>query len=325
MSATQASGTAHERSPPAGIASVVLPDYPSITVARVELGLTLYLDDAMHWARQGAERVLRSFLAIVPPDHLSWYSTSRMEGWRKLEGEAMGEVARMLSLGWSEGRPRHLFELTLTDDVEAPSCGFRYGEIDPRRADRVGVIEVTLPQECHPGYLLPIARAAVEAGPLWAGVGGYAVRLGESFRADAFDVAWAWSQRFVGLDIQDHERMAWAVREGLPGTGWLTILGSALMAAREVNPEAPRAHPWTDPTITTELASGNLLIKAGEAPTLGDRNFFEDAPAYREVAHAAADLFVADPPELLGHFRDRRGTRAWFRRLLAPVPPRPNR
>jgi hypothetical protein len=94
------------------------------------------------------------------------------------------------------------------------------------------------------------------------------------------------------------------------------------MAAREVSPEAPRGHPWVDPTITTELASGNLLIKAGDAPTLGDRNFFEDALAYREVARAAADLFVADPPELLGHFRGRQETRAWFRRLLAPVPSR---
>ncbi len=299
------------------IASVVNPDHPDVTIARVELGLTLYLDPRGPWHHEGAARVLSSFLAVVPPTLLSWYSTSRTGGWKKLDTSAMTELARMLLASWTDGRARHLFEFSVTDDVEAPSCGFRYREIDPARAERAAVIEITLPQEFDAGYLLPIARAALGAGPLWSGIGGYAVRLGERFRADAFDVAWAWAQRYRGIDIQDTERMAWRAPEGLPGVNWITILGSSLAKVRGVDVGGALRHSWVDPFIASEATDANLLIVAGEAPTVGDANRFEAPSAYAEVAHALRPLLVERPPDFLGCFRDREESRRWFYRLCS--------
>ncbi|RZO60831.1 MAG: DUF3396 domain-containing protein [Sandaracinaceae bacterium] len=297
------------------IDSVVLPGDSAVTIARVELGLTLYLDETLTWAHQGAARVLQSFLAVVPPDHLSWYSTSHMQSWRKLEHDAMSKLVGMVSLGWSDATPRHLFEFLVTDDVGCPSSGLRYREIDTSRAGRAGVLEVTLPQEYDPGYLLPIARAALEAGALWSGIGGYAVRFNHHFKADAFDVAWAWGRRYVGVDIQDAEQHAWKCREGLPGTNWITILGQSLAGAIGFDPRHAMSHPWNDPSITTEIARGNLLIRAGEAPTVGDSHRFDGLDAYREAAGITRNL-LAPSPSFLGYFGDRGCTSAWFRRLV---------
>jgi len=298
------------------IPAVVLPDDPAATIARVELGLTLYLAEPLTWAHEAAGRVLDSFLSVVPPDHLVYYATSRLHRWRRLDGTQFQDLRQQLGLPWSEARPRHLFELILTDDAGCPSCGFRYREIDDARADRAGLIEVTLPQEYDPGYLLPIARTALSAGPLWSGIGGYSARMSERFRADAFDVAWAWAQRYRGVDIQDPEPMAWRVREGLPGINWLTILGGSL--ARELDFDLARAgaHRWTDPMICTEVAGDNLLIRAGEQPVIADAHRFEEPTAYQEVASVARNLLLKEPPELLGYFRDHESTGRWFRRFV---------
>ena len=266
-----------------------------VTIARVELGLTLYLDPELVWAREGVAKVLQSFLTIVPAEFLCWYSTSHMDGWRKFERQVMTEVASLLSLPWGQSAPRHLFEFQLTDDIECPSCGFRYREIDLARAQRAAVIEVTLPQEFDPSYLLQIARAALSAGPLWSAIGGYAARLGDRFHADAFDMAWAWAQRYRGIDIQDAERMAWRVPEGLPGVNWITILGASLAKVRGVDVGGALRHSWVDPFITSESANENLLIVAGDAPTVGDANRFEGPSAYIEVAHALRPILLNGP------------------------------
>jgi hypothetical protein len=297
------------------IASVVHPDDPRVTIARVELGLTLYLDARGAWPHEGARRVLHSFLAVVPPQLLSWFSTSRTDGWRKVDVTLMAQIAQLLSASWTDRRARHLFEFVLTDDIECPSCGFRYREIDPTRADRAAVIEITLPQEYDAGYLLPIARAAMTAGPLWSGVGGYAVRLGARFQADAFDVAWAWAQRYRGIDIQMPERTAWRAPEGLPGTNWITIVGAGLAAARNVDLALASRHSWIDPFIVSEATPAGLMIVAGEAPTLGDSNRFEEPSALSEVAAMLRPLLLRNAPPFLGRFRESDHAKRWFFRL----------
>jgi len=51
---------------------------PDRTVVRSVLGLTVYLDDPF-WAAEGAERLLRSFLA--DGRSLPFYTTSRLDHW----------------------------------------------------------------------------------------------------------------------------------------------------------------------------------------------------------------------------------------------------
>ena len=299
------------------IGRVVLPSDPSVTIARVEHCLTLYLDDPAHWAREGAAVLLDSFLAVVPPDHIGYLSTSHVDRWLAVDRSLQQRLREMLSLPWAESTPRHLFQFEIADDVYCPSCGFRYAEVDPERSECAAVIEITLPQEFDAGYLLPIARAALSAGPLYSGVGGLGVRMNQAYLADAFDVAWAFSQRFRGVDIQFPERTAWVAAQGLPGTGWLTVLGGSLAAHHGFDLTRAKEHRWTLPTITTEMSGANLMVVAGDAPALGDTNRFDELDAYREVAHITRKLQLQDPPELLGRFRDEGDSEHWFKRLLA--------
>ncbi len=296
------------------ICAVTVPTDPSTTIARVELSLTLYLADPAHWARTGAARLLRSFLALVPTGFLTLFRTSLTPRWLSLDSSREQELADLLSLPWAEGAPRHLFRMEVVDDPHCASCGFTYTEIDPARSECAPVIELTLPQEFDPGHLLPLARAALEAGPLGSGIGGYAVRMNQAYLADAFDLGWAWSRRFVGLDIQFPEQMAWRATRGLPGTNWLTLLGRPVAEAAGFELQRAEEHPWVDPFVRVERADDNLLIVAGEAPTTGDRHFFDEAGAYREVAETTRAL-LAPAPDFLGRFRDERGSEAWFRRL----------
>ncbi len=300
------------------IQAVTLPTDPEKTIARVELALTLYLAEPRRWAHGGAAQVLQSLLAVVPPDFLTLFSTSLTPRWYALDRSRQQELAGLLTLPWSESIPRHLFRLDVVDDPHCPSCGFSYTEVDPGRSECAAVIEVTLPQELDAGYLLPIARAALAAGPLCSGIGGYAVKMNQAYLADAFDLAWAWTRRFVGLDVQFPEQMAWLAPRGLPGTNWLTLLGRPVADRFRFELEQAVAHPWIDPQVRVERAGDNVLIVAGEAPTTGDRHFFDDASAYREVGQTTRKL-LAPTPDLLGRFRDEHESDAWFRRLATPT------
>lgn len=296
------------------IRAVTVPTDPSKTVARVELTLALYLAEPRQWAHAGAAQALQAFLSVVPPGFLTLFRTSLTPRWIPLDRSRQQELSGLLTLPWSESTPRHLFRLEVVDDPHCPSCGFSYTEIDPDRSDAAGLIEITLPQEFDAGYLLPIARAALDAGPLFCGIGGYGVRMNPAYLADAFDLAWAWSQRFTGIDIQFPEQMVWQAPRGLAGTNWLTILGRTVADHFKFPLEAGHSHPWVDPFIDTALHGDSLLIVAGESPTTGDRHFFDNASAYREVAQTTVKL-LASEPDFLGKFRDESSSGEWFRRL----------
>ena len=49
-----------------------LTDDPEVMVARVALGLTVYLDDAAHWAERGLPAMVAALLRMVPEGSLEW-------------------------------------------------------------------------------------------------------------------------------------------------------------------------------------------------------------------------------------------------------------
>lgn len=52
-----------------------LTDDPAVMVARVALGLTVYLDDAGHWAERGLPAMVAALLRKVPEGALEWLTT----------------------------------------------------------------------------------------------------------------------------------------------------------------------------------------------------------------------------------------------------------
>lgn len=289
-----------------------------LVVVRPALGLTLYTDDADHWKSAGLHAALRAFFEAAPADEIRWSTTSLLTRWIELTANDLRTMLRSLD-EWSQAspRPRHHFSLRLGDAPQVPSYGFSYTEVDPARAARAGVVEVTLPLDAPPATLEALALALTSAGPFHALVGGHVARWSVVHRNLAFDQIYLWATRFLGLDVQDAEAMAWEAPGGVPGVGWLTAIGHPLARARDIDLAAVYDGPW-GPAIERTATPHGLLLRAGEAPTAGDLNAFETPDAYLEVARALAPWWVEEPPLMWGAFLAGDARRRWFRRFVEP-------
>jgi hypothetical protein len=294
----------------------VLEGDPSVHVANIELGVTFYLADPVHWAQTGAAQALRRFVQLAPQDFLLWYTTSRLDHHKRVTKATLHEVIDAFGVHWL-GQLRHGFEFVLSDDTGSECTGFRYVEVDPKRVERTSLLELTIPAHFPPSLLLQLADAVFALGPVWCGIGGYALRYNPAHKGSAFTAAHGWAKRYLGLDMQDRNQMPWLVRGKLPGVSWLNYLGAPWLQASGLDMSALEQQHFVEPIALSHASSG-LRIVAGEAPTLADLNRFEQPRAYEELARALCPHFVPEPPPLYGEFLREQDATAWFRRQLEP-------
>ena len=291
---------------------------PAIVVLRPVLGLTAYLDDPVHWARGAAREALRFFLDRVDAEALTFYTTSLLDRWRTVRGDGGADRiadpldARLLLFD----RPRHLLRLRLADFPNAAGIGFDYTEVDPARADRAAVLELTVPPTGDPGELLQLALELARLGPIHCMVGGYSVRWHVGEARLAHDCFYLWARRFLGLDARNPE-MAWVAPDALPGTSWLTFVGQGLAARHDLDLDALAATPFREDVAAIPTPHG-LLLRAGGEPTMGDQNDLDFPEAYAEVARTLAPILAEDLFPFEGPFRVEDAMRRWTRRFLDP-------
>jgi hypothetical protein len=290
---------------------------PRTTVARSALGLTVYLAEPAVWAREGAAALLRRFLDLAPAASLRYFTTSMILDWRAVGGNAARAVLDALSVGAMEKRIRHLFELRLVDDPDAPTVGFRYREVDAARAARTGYIDIRLPVEHDPNDILQLALEIGQRWPFHSGVGGYVATWNELEQPTAFAMMFPWCCRYLGLDVQRPEAMAWHAARGLPGTSWLNMIGAPLVKDREADAAALGRRRFAHDVTAMTLGKGTL-VRAGAAPALGDMNHLVYPHAYAEAARACAPFLLEAPPSLPGPFEENEATLRWYRRLVQP-------
>lgn len=293
----------------------VLAAAPHVSVARPALGLTLYLADPVAWAREGAAAMFQAYRARAPAGSLRWYTTSQLGDWFRVGGQRLDEIAEALAR-WI-GHPRGLLQLRLVDDTGAPSTAFVYREIDPRLCPRAATLELFLPAGSSPTALVELAAEAASRGAILSGVGGYAAAWNPHQKPTAFWEIHAWCKRYVGLDVQDADAMAWRAHEGLPGTNWITLVGDAAADRLRIDPAALASGPWQHGVAARRLPHA-LLLQAGPEPVLGDVNRGEFPWAYAEVARRLAPAFVKEPTPYWGGFTENGDTLAWLRRLVEP-------
>ena len=298
------------------ITGLCLTDDPDTNVTEVALGLTMYLDDPLHWAQRGAGQALDAFLLHAPADRLAWYTTSMVPEWHRAGASGARMLTDMVSSERID-RIRHLFSFELVDNTDVPKTGFVYREYDPGRGGpRASVLEISLLQQTDPQALVALTTAIAQIGPFHCGVGGFAARWNPFEKNTSFTEIHGWTRRYLGLDVGDADAMSWDAVEGLPGTTWLTLIGPSLAAAREIDLAALASLRWDD--VTATAVGGGLLLQAGAEPTTGDRNRLTYHKAYAEVARVLAPYFVEEPPELGGKFWREKHTRPWQRRFLEP-------
>jgi hypothetical protein len=306
--------------PPAPpLPDVVLADEPYVSVARIALGLTIYIDDPLRWAHEGARAVLAAFLERVPARDLRLFITSVQPEFRMVTGGEMAKLMHDMVLPAHRTDVRHLLWLRIVDDPGAPELAFSYREIDSTRQGRCGFVEMTFPLGYDPESLAALAAQIGEQWPHLCGIGGYVASINGRELATGLDAAYPWTRRLLGLDIQDPETMAWHVPRGLPGSSWLTMIGRQHAEALEIDLDALAKRAWRGEVKVRPLARG-VLVRAGEAPSLGDLNRLTYPWEYAEVARALSPHFVAEPPPFLGpRWREEPDrTARWMRRLVDP-------
>jgi hypothetical protein len=290
---------------------------PEEAVARICLGLTLYLDDCRHWSRGGAAEALRRFLAAVPKDELQWATTSAMDEWRRVRSGGFDAWVDALVQRRLQDQPRHLLWFRLADDVHVPRYSFSYREVDDARSARTGFLQIALPPDFECRAFRRLALSVTQCGSYWSGVGGYAAAWNANRKGPSFWPIHAWCRRYLGLDVQDPDVMAWHARQGLPGTGWLTWIGSPLAEALKIETSALVRRSWKHRVMVEPVERG-ALVQAGPEPDLGDLNRSQFPTAYADVAQALAPWLLAEPPELWGKFYEEKDTAKWMRRFVDP-------
>lgn len=312
--------------PPAPLPQVELPELmlghyttpDGHILARAPLGLTAYLDRPDLWAHGAAERIFAIFLERVPRQYLRFLSTSLMPTWKGIDESALPDVLESLRFAGALAGVRHLFWMRLANDPGAPALGISYAEVDPQRTTRAGVLEITLPETWKPQALFELALEILNTAPVHSLVGGVAFRYDVHDEANAFNQIYRWASRYIAIDAQKPDEMAWLAPRALPGSSWLTYVGGSVAAAAGIDLAALRATRFEHDVRMLDVADG-LLFRAGDVPMQGDLNRMRFPFAYAEVARALGPWFASPPPELWGTFFREKHTEIWFRRLIDPA------
>lgn len=291
---------------------------PGRTLARVAQGFTAYLADPEFWANEGAHRFFEYFRARIPPEFLPNLATSMSPVWREIAPVDMDGVSETLRHAAVTGRPRHLFYMRLQNDPGAPSVSFSYTEVDPKRASRSAVIEISFPEMSNAPELLAYALELIRMGPVHSLIGGLAFRYDVAHEGPAFHQIYAWASRYVGIDIQKSEEMAWKTPSALPGINWLTYIGPEVAARAEIDLAALCSRKWRE-GIAVGFVDDGVLVQAGPEPVQGDLNRLVVPEAYVEVANVLGPYFADAPPDFWGPFHSQGHSDLWFRRLLDPA------
>ncbi len=275
--------------------AVVAGDY-EVVVARPVLALTLYLDRAERWASEWAPALLERFLFGMRAPVAS-FRTSNRDEWRPVPLDRAELVEALRAR-----KPRHLFRFRVVDDEEVPTTAFAYREVDPRRSERTGHLQIVLPLDTPPEELLALAIEICQLHEVTCGVGGYAIAWNEDLPRNSFEAVYSLTKRYWGLDVQLPDAASAFARTHLPSVSWLTILGSSLLAARGVDGNALSEKLRTEGRALVLPTATGLCVRTGDAPELGDVNLMEHPFALGALGTLLASLTLTGGFEFPGPF-----------------------
>jgi len=290
---------------------------PEVVIARPTLGLTLYTADPLFWAQRGARALFERYCEIAG-DQLRFFTTSTHTGWRKFEVDDLPNLAHHLTLSAMSHRVRNLFEFRAADTTAAATRSFTYRELDPERSDRTGYVQLLFEPDFDPDEVFQLAIQIAQEFPIYSGLGGWTMSISRRFEREAFDRIHAQCKRFLALDAQRADSMAYHTRAALPGTSWLTLIGTPLCEHLELSGPELAAHPWKEQVAVMPLGAATL-IRAGERPTLGDVNLMQYPSAISEVAHRLAPYQANELPILPGPFSVEDTSARWRNRFVEPT------
>lgn len=243
----------------------------------------------------GFARFLRVFCEAFG-DRLSVYRTGDMKRFRPFDAQAL------------EG-PRHWFSdpaLLATKllgfeahagatgrDIAAPAIDISLmGNFEPQRY----VFRMVLPVESggSPDLVIRLVQDALAEFPLASGYCGYSLLWDRDPSVDRAICEWAAPllRRHPGLGYGKPVSITNGSEMGLAVVSWLTLLGPGLTAALSGGDALAQNAPAEVSVLP--LSQGGAMLRAGEAPALGDVNRRDPLPVYQAVGRMVAPVVAPD-------------------------------
>lgn len=167
------------------------------------------------------------------------------------------------------------------------------GPLDPARF----VLRMALPTEwsSHPDQAVALAQDALAEFPLGSGYAGYSLLWEDADPLVDREVL-KWSiplmLRHPGLGYGDAIRISNGAHHGVAVVNWLTFLGTEAAAALGGLAAIERSAP---PGVSVlPLGKAGVILRAGDAPQIGDVNRQETLPIYRAVGELVAPVVAPD-------------------------------
>lgn len=178
-------------------------------------------------------------------------------------------------------------------DIAAPAIDISLmGNFDPQRY----VFRMVLPVESgdSPDLVIRLAQDALAEFPLDSGYCGYSLLWDRDPSVDRAICEWAAPllRRHPGLGYGKPVSIANASEMGLAVVNWLTLLGPELTAAMKGGDALAQNAPAEVGVLP--LGQGGAMLRAGEAPGLGDVNRRDPLPLYQAVGRLVAPVVAPD-------------------------------
>jgi hypothetical protein len=288
-----------------------------VTVARLALGMSLFIEDGARWAEAGAASAFGVFLSLVGRDTLRWFTTSTLSEWRPFAAHDLPTLEAALRVPEMTGGVRHLLGVEVADDPGVPLYSFRYREVDDSRFARLGYVQMFVPFTFAPAAFEDAVFKLLGLGPFACGLAGPTAVWDPRLPRTAFGAIYGWCRRFLGIEVVDADAAGPSARNGLPGTSWLTMIGSGLAERLEIDTAALESRSWKGEARASVTPHG-IFVRASAAPDLGDLNTLRYPSGLADVARAFDPYLAPDLPPLPNRFEDPDLFAQWRRRFVAP-------
>src|SRR5262245_30183826 len=267
-------------------------------LCRTALVLTLYLPEPPTRA-QGLD-AWRVFASVCPPDRMKYIMDKKAAEYDELPASPkesdiepyLREMDRRLDQG-----------VVIWDGGEASCWGFNIeGVFEPDEPPQASFCQIIFPDEAPPRLMLDTARGLADCLPFLSGHGGLAALFSRPMKDEAFTQIYAWTKRYLGLEVEDLNRTLPVALEGAKGANWLTLVGNTFWdRLKQAN---KGAEPQPPPLIKVEDRGQGKLIIAGDLPVFADRNRAEFPDAYAAAERLILPIKVKSHPEFSGRFQE---------------------
>lgn len=296
-----------------------------VEIVALRAEIKLWLDRPLN---EYAEIFLEVFEWLLSPirEKLTWYQNYTMNRFSPTRPQVLSSPRTWLQRGRQD--VARMLYLKGPDELKAPGqyvLHFKYHPDDALYSEsNTPFLRVATPSqsiEKNPADYLKTTKHLCDLLPYLSGHVGYCLEISPYYESQAYGAAYPLAMRHPGTNIaSDHA--TWPLRDekGVETVNWLTLIGE-LPLAKLGGVEGLRKELRNSEHIEVLETRHGVIVKAGDAPQLGDVNRRDNLPLYREVYRALKPVLepvIKDfsPLPVGGELSDEAAkTQRWLRRF----------